>query len=187
MKLRLTTMFALVLLQGCALLQPNAQEAPKPQCEPAAEPAEEAYEPAPGPEPQAATSQAEPSAVRHLRFIDRLNHSTPQQLDEQYARSARAFENKASIRNRLHLAWLWATPGHTRSNLWAARKQLRETLEGETLSEDLQRLVSMRLQEIERMLQLDQKLQEADAKIRALTTLEHSLEERDSEIQGPGL
>ena len=121
--------------------------------------------------------------LAQLAFIERLNRSSKTQIAAIHQRSKQAFEQSPSTENRLHLAWVWATPGHSHSNLWAAQKQLRELLQNHRLSQGMESLLRIRLADIGRNLQMQNKLAESDAKLRALTTLEHSLEERDAEVQ----
>lgn len=170
-------------LAACQLLQPQ----PTQQSKPAPKTVEEA------PPPQARGAQ-EPSVQtrkpdtdrrlqEHMAFIELLNRSDTRQLDGIYERVESTFVDKPSTENRLRLAWVFATPGHGHSNLWAARKHLQEASHDHHLSPGMKRFVRLRLTDIKRNLQMTVKLSEANEKIRALTSLEHSMEERDAEVQ----
>ncbi|MGB1581080.1 MAG: hypothetical protein ACPHER_06205 [Nevskiales bacterium] len=119
----------------------------------------------------------------HMRFIHRLNQSNTPERNALYERCNRAFNDKPSINNQLELAWVLAAPGHAHSNPWQAGKHVYEVLAKSGLSKDLRLFANLRLREIERDQQMLQRLAEADAKIKALTNLEHSMEQRDAEVQ----
>ncbi|MDX1495940.1 MAG: hypothetical protein R3352_00140 [Salinisphaeraceae bacterium] len=122
---------------------------------------------------------------QQMRFIQKLNESDTAQRNNLYASSKRALEEKASITHQLQLAWVLATPGHAYSNPWQAGKQLQEVLAKKGMTKDLRLFVGLRLRDIERQQQMLNRLSEAEAKIKALTNLEHSMEERDAEVQEP--
>lgn len=171
----------MMLLVGCELLQPRPTAMP--EAENKAPEAQQQAEVPKAEKPQTVQAGNDTRLQAHMQFIDLLNRSSTRQLDGIYDRVVEAFEQTPNTENRLRLAWVYATPGHGHSNLWAARMHLQEASHDSRLSQDMARFVRLRLKDIRRNLHMASELSEANKKIRALTSLEHSMEERDAEVQ----
>ncbi len=122
---------------------------------------------------------------RHLAYLNTLSNLGTVELDQTYDELNARYMAKQSVDTKLFMAWILGTDGHAHTNPWAARKYLLEVQDSYDVNSNIKLLVKFQLSNLNKIIQLTDEKNEIKEKLRAITDIEQTLEQKSSGSELP--